>query len=54
MSDPLLPKHDRLADEDDQLGWDRTEHGRMLDFAIEDEPETIPYDPARDPFLQEG
>jgi hypothetical protein len=48
-----LPPHDRLADDQDELGWDRDKHGRFADFATgpEGEPETVPYDPADDPFL---
>ena len=53
MSDPQLPAHDRLADERDELGWDREQHGRMADHASDDEPETVPYDPYADPFLRE-
>ncbi len=49
-----LPAHDRLADEQDELGWDRDQHGRFVDFATDDEPETVPYDPDADPFLAEG
>lgn len=58
MSDPFppeqLPAHDRLADADDELGWDRDLHGRLVDFATDDAPATVPYDPATDPFLREG
>lgn len=33
-----------LADEDDELGWDRSLHGRMTDFAEPDEAvATIPW-----------
>lgn len=35
--EPTLPPHDQLADEDDELGWDRDEHGRMADYATGDE-----------------
>jgi hypothetical protein len=49
-----LPKHDQLADEDDELGWDRDRFGSMADYASDDEPETVPYDPDADPFLLEG
>ena len=49
-----LPAHDRLADDQDELGWDREVHGLMADAASDDEPETVPYDPAADPFLTEG
>ena len=38
----------------DELGWDREVHGRMLDHADEEPPATVPYDPAADPFLTEG
>lgn len=48
-----LPAHDRLADADDELGWDREAHGRMIDAASDDEPETVPYDPGNDPFLRD-
>ena len=39
------PAPDRLADDSDQLDWDRAEHGRMADHATgpDDEPETIPW-----------
>jgi hypothetical protein len=38
-----LPKHDKLADEHDQLGWDRDKHGRMRDYATDDaEVRTVP------------
>ena len=50
-----LPPHDQLADDQDELGWDREKHGRMRDHAAPDDAvETVPYDPAADPFLQEG
>jgi hypothetical protein len=50
-----LPAHDQLADGDDELGWDRELHGRMADAAAPDDAvTTTPYDPAADPFLQEG
>lgn len=50
-----LPPHDQLADEDDELGWDRSLHGLMADAAAPDDAVTTePYDPASDPFLQEG
>ena len=32
-----LPAHDRLADDCDELGWDRDLHGRMLDAATPDD-----------------
>jgi hypothetical protein len=48
--DPDLPLHDELADEDDELGWDRDQHGRMVDHAAP-APKTVPYDPDADPFL---
>jgi hypothetical protein len=55
MTEPdELPAHDRLADEDDVLGWDVDKHGRMADAASDEEPETIAYDPAADPFLRES
>ena len=48
-----LPAHDRLADEDDESGWDRAEHGRMADYAAPDDAvETVAYDPDADPFLR--
>lgn len=53
MTDPELPPHDQLADENDELGWDRSQHGLMADAAAPP-PETVPYDPATDPFLTEG
>lgn len=51
-----LPAHDQLADDADELGWDRDKHGRMADFAVPPggEIQTEPYDPDRDPFLREG
>lgn len=50
-----LPPHDQLADEDDELGWDRELHGRMVDAAAPyDAVTTEPYDPDSDPFLREG
>lgn len=48
-----LPAHDQLADDQDELGWDRSVHGLMADAAAPP-PETVPYDPAADPFLREG
>lgn len=43
-NDPELPKHDELADEDDELGWDVAKHGRMVEYATNplDEPDTVP------------
>ena len=32
-----LPPHDQLADQDDEHGWDREKHGRMLDAAAPDD-----------------
>ena len=49
-----LPAHDKLADDADELGWDRDLHGKFVDFATDDEPETVPYEPSDDPFLAEG
>lgn len=50
-----LPAHDRLADDQDELGWDVDAHGRMADSAEPDDAvPTVPYDPASDPFLSEG
>lgn len=49
---PDLPPHDQLADEDDELGWDREKHGKMIDAATEDNTvATVEYDPMADPFL---
>jgi hypothetical protein len=42
VSRPDLPKHDELADSDDELGWNTSLHGRMVEFASDDEPETVP------------
>lgn len=54
MAEPNeLPAHDRLADANDALGWDRAIHGLMADAASDDVPETVPYDEAADPFLRE-
>lgn len=48
-----LPAHDQLADAEDALGWDRSVHGLMADHAAPDDAvQTVPYDPATDPFLQ--
>lgn len=44
-----FPAHDQLADEDDELGWDREVHGLMADAASDDEPLTVPYDPESNP-----
>lgn len=49
-----MPAFDQLADDADELGWDREAHGRMVDYATDDEPLTMRYDPAADPFLREG
>lgn len=50
-----LPAHDQLADADDELGWDRELHGRMVDAAAPDDAVgTMAYDPAADPFLTGG
>ena len=54
MADPELPAHDKLADADDILGWDREIHGKMLDHADDSPVSTVPYDPAADQFLREG
>lgn len=37
-----LPRHDQLADDTDELDWDREQHGRMVDAATgpEGEPPT--------------
>ncbi len=41
--DPDLPAHDRLADDADELGWDRGQHGRMREYATDDaEVRTVP------------
>jgi hypothetical protein len=40
-----LPAHDRLADENDELGWDVNEHGRMVDHAAPDDAvQTVPWE----------
>ncbi len=50
--DPDLPSHDRLADADDELGWDVDQHGRMWDHAAPSGAvRTVAYDPDADPFL---
>lgn len=54
MPDPELPAHDQIADPLDELGWDRDKHGRMRDHADNRPVPTVPYDPADDPFLNEG
>ena len=54
MADPELPAHDQLADDLDELGWDRAAHGRMADHADDAPVPTVAYDPAADPFLTEG
>lgn len=38
MADKEFPPADQLADDDDELGWDRKAHGRMADFA--EDPDT--------------
>lgn len=50
MTDPRVdnPDPQQLADDDDQLGWDRDKHGLMADAATDDEPETVPYEPDGD------
>ncbi len=41
--DSDLPAHDRLADADDELGWDVEQHGRMREYATDDaEVLTVP------------
>lgn len=42
MSDPDLPRHDELADDDDLLGWNTTEHGRMVEYADDTPLPTVP------------
>lgn len=37
-----LPAHDRLADSDDELDWDRLRHGPMAAYA--NDGDTIPVD----------
>lgn len=32
-----LPAHDQLADDADELGWDVDQHGRMREFATDDD-----------------
>ncbi len=50
-----LPAHDRLADADDEFGWDVEQYGRMRDYAAPSGAvQTVPYDPDADPFLAEG
>lgn len=41
-----LPAHDQLADDNDQLGWDRDLHGRMADYAAPDD--AVPTVPAEE------
>ncbi len=53
--DPDLPAHDQLADDADELGWDREKHGRMSDHAAPSGAvQTVPYDLDADRFLAEG
>ena len=52
MADPELPAHDKLADADDVLGWDRNVHGKMADHADDTPLETVAYDPDSDAFLR--
>jgi hypothetical protein len=41
------PAHDELADADDELGWDREQHGRMRDQDTDDdEIQTEPWKPS--------
>lgn len=52
MSEPVneFPAPDELADENDQLSWDRERDGRMADFATDDGVvETSDYDENSDP-----
>lgn len=35
------PALDELADDEDELGWDREQHGRMADFATDAEHEPV-------------
>lgn len=44
MTDPDPPL-DQLADDDDQLGWDRDAHGRMRDQDTDDD--VVPTEPWR-------
>jgi len=37
-----LPKHDQLADDHDELDWDRANFGPMAQYATDDEPWTEP------------
>lgn len=41
------PPPDQLADEHDQLGWDRDLHGTFADYATDDN--AVPTVPAPDP-----
>ncbi len=44
--DPDLPAHDQLADDADELGWQRDTHGRMREYATDDdEIRTVPTEP---------
>ncbi len=46
MTAPPTPPLDELADGDDELGWDRGAHGRMLDAAAPDDAvTTVPWSP---------
>lgn len=41
------PAHNELADEDDELGWDRERHGRMRDQDTDDDTVlTVPLGPS--------
>lgn len=35
------PAYGEIADEDDLLGWDVDKHGRMIEYASDDVPETV-------------
>lgn len=51
MPDPTeYPDPEKLADEDDQLGWDINKHGRMKDYSTPDTEveETIGFDEDED------
>lgn len=42
----IEPAHDELADDQDELGWDRAQHGRMRDQDTDDDAiETTPFEP---------
>lgn len=44
MTDKENPPLDQLADDEDELGWDREKHGRMRDYATPDDTiQTKPY-----------